>query len=122
MKKRTLIRLLSSIRIASVVILIIAFAIFIIGGVMGKKMTALIGWILWALFAFVPVVIIGIETTLNLEVIFRPLILLGPRIKLEGTRARWFGIILSFIGSLGIMAGFSMVFILISVLSLENTP
>lgn len=89
---RTIHALLRIIRQTSGAFLILGLSMFFIGGITHEFELAVLGWILWGVFAFTPLIVDGLDAILVEATAAKPLIYLGkPKLKV-GMQARKFGI------------------------------
>jgi hypothetical protein len=108
---QTVLRLIKPIRTFTGLALIVGLTIAILGTVIGNYFIAFWGWILWAVFAFVPALLLGIEAILTRELVARILIIVGPGIRLTGNKARLFGVILILMAALGSLAAIILIIV-----------
>jgi hypothetical protein len=90
-------------------LLIVGMLIAILGSIMGSREVALADWILWALFAFVPALLLGLEAIITKEVTARLLILVGSGIKLSGNVAFFYGFFLISLAILGFLVAIMLI-------------
>jgi hypothetical protein len=102
-------RVFKPIRTFTGLMLVVGLVIALLGAVTGSRTVAFWGWILWAVFAFVPALLLGIEAILTKEVMARILILVGPGIRLSGIKARIYGIFLILMAVLGILVAIVLI-------------
>jgi hypothetical protein len=95
--------------------LILGLSLFLVGGVRREPPLAVSGWIVWAVFVFLPLVLEGVDAILSGVAQVRPLVYFGKPISLAGAKAKWFG-------AVKIAAGLgSMIFVLVSLWVLLRT-